>query len=110
EVFFSAQGVESALTVAGERRRKWFDPQLVDALLAFRRDAAFWSRLSGDNPLAELSRWEPQDAVLLADETCLDRVAEAFAKVVDAKSPWTYQHSAGVAEITVGVARQFGCA
>jgi putative nucleotidyltransferase with HDIG domain len=56
-----------------------------------------------------LSRWEPEDAVLIADEACLDRVAEAFAKVVDAKSPWTYQHSTRVAEITVGVAKQFGC-
>ena len=44
----------------------------------------------------------------MADEECLDRVAEAFAKVVDAKSPWTYQHSTRVAEIAVGVAEQFG--
>jgi putative nucleotidyltransferase with HDIG domain len=45
----------------------------------------------------------------MADETCLDRVAEAFARVVDAKSPWTFQHSTRVAEIAVGVAQQFGC-
>src|SRR5262249_22127624 len=43
------------------------------------------------------------------DESCLDRIAEAFARVVDAKSPWTYQHSTRVAEIAVGVARQFDC-
>jgi putative nucleotidyltransferase with HDIG domain len=36
-------------------------------------------------------------------------VAEAFAKVVDAKSPWTFLHSTRVAEIAVGVAQQFGC-
>ena len=59
--------------------------------------------------MGELRRWEPADAVMLADEACLDRVAEGFARVVDAKSPWTYQHSTGVAEIAVGVARQFGC-
>jgi putative nucleotidyltransferase with HDIG domain len=47
--------------------------------------------------------------VLLADEACLDRVALAFAKVVDAKSPWTFEHSENVARLTVGVARQFGC-
>jgi putative nucleotidyltransferase with HDIG domain len=46
--------------------------------------------------------------MLLADEACLDRVAAAFARVVDAKSPWTYQHSTRVAEIAVSMAHQFG--
>jgi len=32
-----------------------------------------------------------------------------LAKVVDAKSPWTYEHSTRVAEFTVGIAQQFGC-
>ncbi len=31
-----------------------------------------------------------------------------LAHVVDAKSPWTYQHSTRVAEIAVGISRQFG--
>src|SRR5947208_10713038 len=73
------------------------------------RDADFWSRLLEEDILLELSRWEPEDAVMLADEACLDRVAEAFADVVDAKSPWTYQHSTRVAEIAVGIAEQFNC-
>ncbi len=109
EVFFIAYGLEAALDVAAARRGQWFDPQLVDTLLAWKQDSDFWARLRGDDLLGELSRWEPEDAVLLADEACLDRVAEAFAKVVDAKSPWTYQHSTRVAEIAVGVAQQFGC-
>jgi putative nucleotidyltransferase with HDIG domain len=110
EVFFTAYGLEAAIDVAQQRRAEWFDPQLVDALVTMKRDASFWETLVSDDLLGELSRWEPEDAVLLADEACLDRVAEAFAKVVDAKSPWTYQHSTRVAEIAVGVARQFGCA
>lgn len=110
EVFFSAGGLESAFEVARQRRGKWFDPHLVDALCAFKRDGAFWDRLLGRDLVGELSREEPEDAVLLTDEACLDRFSEAFAKVVDAKSPWTYQHSTRVAEITVGVAREFGCA
>jgi putative nucleotidyltransferase with HDIG domain len=109
EVFFTSYGRQAALDVAVERRGQWFDPQLVDALTGLRDDAAFWKSLETDDLLSELSRWEPEDAVLLADDACLDRVAEAFAKVVDAKSPWTYQHSTRVAEIAVGVAQQFGC-
>lgn len=109
EVFFSVHGLGAALDVARQRRGKWFDPQLVNALLSFKDDARFWNLLKADNLVRELGRREPEDAVLFADESCLDRVAAAFAKVVDAKSPWTFEHSTRVATITVGVARQFGC-
>jgi putative nucleotidyltransferase with HDIG domain len=108
EVFFTAYGLSSALGVARDRRGRWFDPQLVDSLLTLQRDAAFWTRLRSNDLSSEVGPWEPEDAVLLADEPCLDRVAAAFARVVDAKSPWTYQHSTRVAEIAVGIARQFG--
>ena len=109
EVFYSAYGLETALDVADQRCGKWFDPQVVLALFATERDFGFWQRLAEGNLISALKDCEPEDAMLMADEACLDRVAEAFAKVVDAKSPWTYQHSTRVAEITVGVARQFGC-
>jgi putative nucleotidyltransferase with HDIG domain len=95
--------------VAHERRGTWFDPALVDALKSFENDATFWALLHSDNLINEVMRWEPQDSVLLADEECLDRVAESFAMVVDAKSPWTYQHSTRVAKIALGVAGQIGC-
>ncbi len=109
EVFFTHQGLQAALDVAVERRGRWFDPDLVDALLATKGDTEFWTRISRDDLSAQLGRIEPEDSLLVADEEGLDRVAEAFAKVVDAKSPWTYEHSTRVAEITVGVAKQFGC-
>jgi len=109
EVFFTAYGLESALDVARQRRSEWFDPQLVDALESFSRDTDFWSDVLTSDALRELAHWEPEDAVMLADDQCLDRVAEAFAKVVDAKSPWTYRHSTRVAEIAVGIADEFGC-
>lgn len=109
EVFFSAAGLRGALDVAQQRRGTWFDPDLVDALMGFRNDSGFWSKLRAGDPAGELQAYEPEDAALLADDQCLDRVAEAFAMVVDAKSPWTYQHSTRVAEIAVGVAQQLGC-
>jgi putative nucleotidyltransferase with HDIG domain len=109
EVFFTTYGLESAIDVARQRRGEWFDPHLVDALEACQGDAGFWSRLLGDDLVSELSCWEPEDTLLLADDACLDRVAEAFAKVVDAKSPWTFQHSTRVADIAVGISQQFGC-
>jgi putative nucleotidyltransferase with HDIG domain len=109
EVFYSTYGLDVALDVVQQRRGQWFDPELVSALVATREDKNFWERMDTVDLVAELGRWEPQNSALIADDDCLDRVAEAFAKVVDAKSPWTYQHSTRVAEITVGVARQLGC-
>ena len=50
-----------------------------------------------------VSAFEPEDRALFAGALSLDRVAGAFAKVVDAKSPWTYRHSRRVAEIAVGI-------
>jgi HD-GYP domain-containing protein (c-di-GMP phosphodiesterase class II) len=109
EVFFTAYGLPSACTMARSRRGLWFDSAVVDALLSFRNDTDFWRRLRGDNLIGEVSRWEPRDHVLFADGACLDRVAETFARVVDAKSPWFCDHSTRVAVISVGLAKQFGC-
>ena len=108
EVYLTAFGLSSACEMAKKRRGKWFDPQMVDALLSFQQDAEFWSRVDGPNLMQEISRWEPEDVTLLADDSRLDRIAEAFARVVDAKSPWTFLHSVRVAEIAVGIASEFG--
>lgn len=108
EVFFTTQGLATAIEVAQSRRGTWFDPALVDTLVLLRDDHAFWSGVAGENPRMELQRWEPEDKVQMADEACVDRVCEAFAQVVDAKSPWTHKHSQGVAEIAVGIAKVLG--
>jgi putative nucleotidyltransferase with HDIG domain len=57
--------------------------------------------------VSEISRCEPEDVMLLADDDRVDRICEAFARVVDAKSPWTFMHSIRVAEIAVGIASEF---
>jgi putative nucleotidyltransferase with HDIG domain len=48
---------------------------------------------------------EPGGLALPATDEVLDRLAVAFSDVVDAKSPWTYQHSRGVAEVSEGLGR-----
>ena len=49
------------------------------------RDVCFWASL--ETP--DVQAVEPADRVLRADDARLDRVAEAFAGIVDAKSPFT---------------------
>jgi HD-GYP domain-containing protein (c-di-GMP phosphodiesterase class II) len=110
EIFFSTYGVLTAYDMAFERRGSWFDPVLVDALLSIRTDAGFWRWLGQGDTLREIGSVEPGDRVILADADRLDLVAEAFARVIDAKSPWTYNHSNGVAALTVGIAGTLGFA
>jgi HD-GYP domain-containing protein (c-di-GMP phosphodiesterase class II) len=104
EVFWQHGGPQAACAVARERRATWFDPTLVDAIAAFEHDRAFWASLTN----ADVNALEPTDRVQRADHARLDRVAEAFAGIVDAKSPFTARHSAGVAAIAEGVAGTMG--
>jgi HD-GYP domain-containing protein (c-di-GMP phosphodiesterase class II) len=100
EVFWQLGGADGACAVARGRRGAWFDPALADALCRFAHDDEFW--LSLEQP--DVAVWEPVDRVETVDETRLDRVAEAFATVVDAKSPYTAAHSEGVARIAAALA------
>jgi putative nucleotidyltransferase with HDIG domain len=108
EVFFTTYGVESAFDVALARKGSWFDPALVDAFLALRSDSEFWRALAEDDTASQLAKVEPADRLVVADDDRLDRVAEAFALVIDAKSPWTFQHSRGVAATSVAIAQVMG--
>ena len=111
EVFLRPLGVAGAVGVAELRRGTWFDPALVDELSGLAADEGFWRRLQTEDLQAQLAELEPADGpdgVRPTDEDELDRVCEAFAKVVDAKSPWTHRHSEGVAEIAVGIGAELG--
>jgi len=110
EVFVSSYGLDAAYDMAWSRRGSWFDPAMVDALVAIRHDQPFWGVLATDDSAASLSDVEPPDRVLVANDDRLDRIAEAFALVIDAKSPWTHQHSRGVADVSVAVAQTMGYA
>ncbi len=100
--------VRGAAETVKERRGTWFDPHLADVLLSLESDAAFWGEVGGAGDLESLLRHEPQERTLTADDSRLDRVAEGFARVVDAKSPWTFRHSEGVAAAAVGIAQVLG--
>jgi HD-GYP domain-containing protein (c-di-GMP phosphodiesterase class II) len=104
EIFHAAGGVETAWVMARKRRGGWFDPLLVDALGELRGDAGFWASLAD----GDVSAWEPEDRMLVADEDFLDRIAAALAAVIDAKSPWCYRHSDRASLIATGLAADLG--
>jgi HD-GYP domain-containing protein (c-di-GMP phosphodiesterase class II) len=101
EIFHAAHGLEGALRVARRRSGGWFDPELVSALHNTRGDIAFWH--------GELAPDPPGERVVIADGGYLDQIADAFAGVVDAKSPWTYRHSDRTCVIAMSMAVLLGC-
>jgi putative nucleotidyltransferase with HDIG domain len=109
EVFLKAQGVKAAVEMLARRRGSWFDPTLTDVLLAEAGDLHFWRRVGQARRPAALAGEEPADRVQWVVAGDLDRVAEAFADIIDAKSPYTYRHSRGVAHIGQNIARGLGC-
>ena len=94
--------------VVKARRGKWFDPGLVDVLLAEARAGNVWKHLRSPALTQTLSGVEPTDQTLLATPERLDLVARAFARIIDAKSPFTYEHSGGVARVAVAMSRRMG--
>jgi len=108
DVFCTARGLGAALDVVRARQGTWFDPRLVDIVVSWRADTAWWQGLSGRNVAAQVVALEPRDRVRRVDDTALDEVARAFAEIIDAKSPYTYQHSTGVASFAVTIADAIG--
>ena len=106
EVFHREGGRDAALEVAHLRRGSWFDPALVAIVESF--DDRWWDRLAAVDPLSLVVDLEPEDRVMHGTEATLDRIAAAFASVVDAKSPYTFRHSTGVARIAEGLAPMLG--
>ena len=108
EVFVRDFGVDAACEMASSRSGTWFDPALVELFLSLRGDGAFWQSLAEDDLGPGLAALEPGDRQIVVDDGRLDRVAEAFALVIDAKSPYTYRHSTRVAELAVAAGSALG--
>lgn len=109
DVFYASAGKDGALAELRARSGTWFDPSLVEAChRASEAVPDFWSML--DSPeLADavvgLSRPDERQPI---DDDYLDDIASAFAKVVDAKSPYTRGHSERVALFTDMIGEQLG--
>jgi HD-GYP domain-containing protein (c-di-GMP phosphodiesterase class II) len=104
EVFWQDGGPDAACAVARERAGTWFDPVLANVAASLEHDAAFWASLED----GDVGRVEPRDHVLHVDEAGLDRLCSAFARIIDAKSPYTARHSDGVAWMSAALGDALG--
>ena len=108
DVFQASSGREAAIAEARDRSGDWFDPDLVAAFLRVSSSDAFWSVLGQADIEDVLLAMEPGQQQALADEDYLDDIAQAFARVIDAKSPYTSGHSERVAVFTDLIAEELG--
>ena len=110
DVFFMRGGAEAAVAEISERAGRWFDPELVDLLLALRTDQGFWDALRANDLDQRVVALEPRALTRAVDEDYLDDIAAGFAQVVDAKSPFTAGHSDRVALFADLIAEELGYA
>jgi len=108
EIYWGMGGPQAAIGVARDRRSRWFDPELVKVMLSVGASDRLWSDLDSPSLPDAIASAEPIERAIPADETRLDKIAHAFALVVDAKSNFTYHHSDRVAAICDALAAELG--
>lgn len=108
DVFASVRGRPEGLAVLATRRGSWYDPDVVDALLEVASKGVLDELARPDLVGRTMDLEPPPESGASEEEVDVDRLALAFADVVDAKSPFTGSHSQRVAAIAQRVARQLG--
>jgi HD-GYP domain-containing protein (c-di-GMP phosphodiesterase class II) len=108
EAFVMSCGEQRAMEIAIRRSGTWFDPDLVKAANSLHRRGALWHSAFDEDLTAVCLATEPQPKFIQPGETTLDRICMAFSNIVDAKSPFTFNHSLGVANAAVAISRMLG--
>jgi len=93
--------------IAG-RAGSYFSPELVDVFLAASRSEAFWLNLEARGIQAYLADMLAQSQPYVASVRELKQLATIFSRIVDAKSPFTAEHSLGVARLARFLAERLG--
>lgn len=99
EVFHRMYGIAAALDVIQRRCSRWFDPSLVRVAVSLSRHGELVQGLDDSCLRQTMSALQPEHRRVLADSYTIDNTCYAFAGVVDAKSPYTFEHSSGVARV-----------
>ena len=107
EIFASARGPAAAHQVLSQRSGIWFDPEVVRAAADLEATDPVWELLKTAEAREAVLHMEP-GGCLPASAERIDDLCEAFAGIVDAKSPFTFQHSLGVTQFSVEIAEQLG--
>lgn len=105
EIFVTSFGIEASYQMLRARSGTWFDPELVHACESIKSDA-FWEDHAKHVAGLPVPLREPESA-MTRPLTDIDKIAQAFASVVDAKSAFTGEHSSRVHQYAVRLAQFF---
>jgi putative nucleotidyltransferase with HDIG domain len=108
DVFLHAHGPEAAVEAVQKRSGRWFDPDLVQAAVSLANSGELWKGLNDADLVQKVAALEPEDRQVAANEDSVDRICTGFAEIIDAKSPFTYRHSNGVADAAVEIGQYIG--
>ncbi|RJX25681.1 MAG: HD domain-containing protein [Desulfurivibrio sp.] len=89
-------------------RGTFFAPQLVDIFLDISQSEIFWLTLFPPHIDFYLAEANPPSPAQSIDHDALLRIAALFADIVDAKSPFTAEHSYGVAHLARFIGELYG--
>jgi HD-GYP domain-containing protein (c-di-GMP phosphodiesterase class II) len=103
EVFYKARGRADALEAIRRRSGRWFHPELVKTAISLSKDGRLWEGLEKEDLREEVMALEPEDRRLAANDKTVDTICVAFAK-----TPFTYQHSNGVADAAITIGERLG--
>ena len=91
-----------------ERAGTYFSAELVEVFLVASRSEAFWLNLEARGIQAYLADMLAQSQPYVATVPELKQLATIFSRIVDAKSPFTAEHSLGVARLARFIAERLG--
>jgi len=108
EVFAAISGPQDAFQVIEDRCGTWFDPEIVAACRQLEKDSRFWEMIEAQNVRQHAIDLEPLSVFAYATDAKLDSVCEAFADVIDIKSPYTHEHSRQVTRYALAIGKRIG--
>jgi putative nucleotidyltransferase with HDIG domain len=106
DIFYSrgaTPDASGAVEIIRRRSKRWFDPAVVKGFCSVASRQTLWQDL--DNANTRVLELEPSAESIELNDTTLDNICVAFAEVIDAKSPFTYRHSNGVAAAAVAISK-----
>ena len=91
-----------------EKANSYFAPELVDAFLNVSTSEAFWLQLDERGIRAVMQEMLEVKEPYQASIEEIKMLAEIFGRIVDAKSPFTAEHSLGVSRLARFIAERMG--
>jgi HD-GYP domain-containing protein (c-di-GMP phosphodiesterase class II) len=108
EIFWHLGGPDAAHDVVAARGGRWFDPEIARVVSSFAANDPVWHQIADAEVTSTLIARVPVDAAQRCTPERLDRIAQAFALIIDGKSPYTFSHSDRVASYATAIGRRMG--